>query len=658
MAYVREWERLADALQRVVATGLREGEAKSDICNAIADRKIEVRFLVSKEEGGLGLEQVDGTVRNGREVDIPSHLKPKDFDWKRSRPLQPWFSSRFGHDVFAAEWHLKWLEVRRSDVSKVLCGLDSAPELLPKHAAQTLRQTTRLKKLTSPTQADGPVDNPPIGGSMGLPELAWLTPSEAADRVAADCGVSLEDARLRLERAFHDRELRLVDGQGHALGVRLDAVVDWDWGTLTWPPPTGDRKTVHTSVTHIRVNAAQLEEWMAGERSKANKKRFTELLFAEPFWPVYCTLGWIAFRDPLLIESSVKAAKLYDRTGMKERKPEQSLLRALKYDNLRAIRDGSELPREAWAVADGRHWPDVRFRREDVLALWPDLSSGAAGHLTFKDIAQRWGKLTGEPVEKMMAGLVSAFWRGRFEQGVTPAIFILLPPNGPPSLRGRSVKDRIGEYAYSSVSRDAVVRVDKDGEHRLTAERRVSRLLRCDVATVLGGTSDFIPWAWNKTEDGLLAYANVPYPDWPTRMQRAHFEKWRINRADFGDWYKTQEIWPTPPLNSMWPPSVENGEGEAVTAKSMEAAQVATKSKGSDHRSNDRIRPAVRRGPKSSTTKMRQALAKLYADKRQFRTKKEAYLAVLKECDISVAKPLRGWSEKTFHRIYFESGKA
>jgi hypothetical protein len=55
MAYIQDWERLSDALSRVKMAGFNEREAKRDICSAIADGKIDVRFLVAKDEGGIGL---------------------------------------------------------------------------------------------------------------------------------------------------------------------------------------------------------------------------------------------------------------------------------------------------------------------------------------------------------------------------------------------------------------------------------------------------------------------------------------------------------------------------------------------------------------------------------------------------------------------------
>ena len=43
MAYVPEWERLAEARKRVMAAGLSKGEAERDLCAAMSDGKITVR---------------------------------------------------------------------------------------------------------------------------------------------------------------------------------------------------------------------------------------------------------------------------------------------------------------------------------------------------------------------------------------------------------------------------------------------------------------------------------------------------------------------------------------------------------------------------------------------------------------------------------------
>ena len=50
MAYVPDWERLSDALSRVMAAGLSKPEAQRDICRAIVDRKISIRLQAAKAE--------------------------------------------------------------------------------------------------------------------------------------------------------------------------------------------------------------------------------------------------------------------------------------------------------------------------------------------------------------------------------------------------------------------------------------------------------------------------------------------------------------------------------------------------------------------------------------------------------------------------------
>jgi hypothetical protein len=142
MTYVPDWERLSDALKRVMAAGVSEDDAKSDISGAIADRKIRVRLKVAMEadvvttwhqmvEGAQGLgpgpnhfaDPVETFVDGN--VEVPQHLIAGDFDWKDSRPDYPWRIRP--RDARLNEWRqfsrpALLIELRIADVEKVLCG--------------------------------------------------------------------------------------------------------------------------------------------------------------------------------------------------------------------------------------------------------------------------------------------------------------------------------------------------------------------------------------------------------------------------------------------------------------------------------------------------------------------------------------------------------
>jgi hypothetical protein len=84
-----KWERLSEALQRVTGTGVTEKKAKRDICEAIADRKIRLRLYFTwrptSETFPTRRGQPTSKVHCLTNEEIPSVLRPGDFDWRRSR---------------------------------------------------------------------------------------------------------------------------------------------------------------------------------------------------------------------------------------------------------------------------------------------------------------------------------------------------------------------------------------------------------------------------------------------------------------------------------------------------------------------------------------------------------------------------------------------
>jgi hypothetical protein len=82
--YVPRWESLLEAINRMVARGLAEADAKSVLCNGIADRKIEVQLQLGRNATN---SMVSGEPLTGEDVQIPAQLSPGDMDWLNSRPL-------------------------------------------------------------------------------------------------------------------------------------------------------------------------------------------------------------------------------------------------------------------------------------------------------------------------------------------------------------------------------------------------------------------------------------------------------------------------------------------------------------------------------------------------------------------------------------------
>jgi hypothetical protein len=116
MALVPEWERLADALKRVVATGISEHDAQVSLCRAISERKIRVALWLGIFERGE-FRLLHGIAPNVGLI-MPADITPQDFDWSESRPLKPWRNDTMG-GMFR-DWHRDRIELYSADVTRVL----------------------------------------------------------------------------------------------------------------------------------------------------------------------------------------------------------------------------------------------------------------------------------------------------------------------------------------------------------------------------------------------------------------------------------------------------------------------------------------------------------------------------------------------------------
>jgi len=129
MDYVPPWERLSNALVRVMAeAGLPRDQAQTNICRAIADGAVNI-------QGKLGRHPTTGfrasnTVLERKDFHIEPEIKPEDLDWEQSRPLKSWNVRR---EAFKKPgyWDLEWIELCVADVTKFLCPAGQASGQTP-----------------------------------------------------------------------------------------------------------------------------------------------------------------------------------------------------------------------------------------------------------------------------------------------------------------------------------------------------------------------------------------------------------------------------------------------------------------------------------------------------------------------------------------------
>jgi hypothetical protein len=108
-----------------MVAGTSEDQAKTDLCHAMADGKINVRVRIAAKD------IMRGQVFTGLNIEVPPHLIPADFDWTHSQPVSPW---RIGpalgqHYSWIEDWKhrtIDLIELSTDDVAKVLCTSNNA----------------------------------------------------------------------------------------------------------------------------------------------------------------------------------------------------------------------------------------------------------------------------------------------------------------------------------------------------------------------------------------------------------------------------------------------------------------------------------------------------------------------------------------------------
>jgi hypothetical protein len=142
----------------------------------------------------------------------------------------------------------------------------------------------------------------------------------------------------------------------------------------------------------------------ADARRRVREEERAKLEFEKPGWSEWRVYSWIAYRNRSLIcevedrrdlrmlrrrygwhkypelfatysefQSAALRQLISKRESLLDKRPNETLLRALQADKLKAYDSGGrEIPADYWVFKEAGDIATVAFRRADVLRIWPD----------------------------------------------------------------------------------------------------------------------------------------------------------------------------------------------------------------------------------------------------------------------------------------------
>jgi hypothetical protein len=162
MTFVPDWERLADARKRVMASGLSRSDAERDLCAAMSDGKIKVRPLFELIKRSILDHQIAKNKRREiftfmRELQEGVHrypepwdsfqafstkgVTPSKLDWRKSKFRNAW-QVPIHPEMAPMNWDVS-IELASADVTRVLIVSGSASRTVNTPSA---RSTTQQKQ--------------------------------------------------------------------------------------------------------------------------------------------------------------------------------------------------------------------------------------------------------------------------------------------------------------------------------------------------------------------------------------------------------------------------------------------------------------------------------------------------------------------------------
>jgi hypothetical protein len=423
------WLSLDEALCRLVARGREEDDAKTAICEAIAELRLRVAIEIESASGAR--ERVEAIER----IELPAPLAPQDLDWAAARPVEacPW---RAQTDAARDGWEARRvvrLEVDANDFAVELCGDRASVPFpdRPRHVGPSLATTGAVRLPRYPLYAgwapwratlellEALAARATIPLSEAVSILAFASPAEPALGDARENGARRRQAARALcdaaridavamtgARAAQSRRIaaipRLAFDRPRRLGRAPDSLEDdvgdaeaRQRGGTQSPAPNEYEALLRAPWFNVSVDVPSLVNWLermvAEERERQLRLRHARRLFERPLWSIETTLCWVAFRDPDCLEIRPGATRqLLRRDATKdgeaklESEPEIRLLAALQSGKLAAQDSSGVLPQTYWANCAptagslGPDSPSARFARDAVLRVFRRPAEGGA----------------------------------------------------------------------------------------------------------------------------------------------------------------------------------------------------------------------------------------------------------------------------------------
>ncbi len=439
MAVSPAWLSLDVALRRLVARGSSEVEAKSEICDAIAELRLRVAIEIVSQSDAL--ERVEAVER----IEIPASLAPQDLDWTASRPAAVDWQIR--SDAAPEEWEtlrVARLEVDANDFAVELCG-DLAsialPDRPPPIGDPSHAQARWAPWRATPGALKALAGREKIPLSEAVSILAFASPAEAAAGGERESAARRRQAVNALCAAAAAKAVAMA-GRRDRRDARVESIPfsDFAYCRAIGDDPNslvadrsrelernrGRRRPVRRrnapflgAWTDVSVAVDSLCHWLDEQIVLARRRRLerqrSRRLFKYQFWSFETVRRWIAYRNPdrlaprtnegqglireALIREALSAPPVTSATI--ETLPDHRLLVALQRGAVTARDRGETIPNANWADArptpDGlSHWlRSMRLARDDALRVFPQLTRPPAEIVARRramigELAERW----------------------------------------------------------------------------------------------------------------------------------------------------------------------------------------------------------------------------------------------------------------------------